>query len=94
MILHKSLCGEKDGKDTKKSLVLCVKLLMLIVYGLLNCHFYSISCLFHQLLPEMVKVVFLTDREIILGGLGLKSLQLYIDGKMSTSDEAILFPVL
>lgn len=47
-----------------------------------------------ELLPETVKVVFLTDQEIILGWFGAKSLHIYIDGKRSTSPEAILFPVV
>lgn len=39
-------------------------------------------------------MAFLADQEIILGWFGAKSLQIYIDGKMSTSPEAVLFPVV
>lgn len=93
MVLHKSLSGQKDFKDTRKYLVLRVKLLILIVYRLLNHYFYSFLPLSSELLPEMVKVVFLTG----ISDFGLfetESLQLYVDGKMSTSAEAVFFPVL
>lgn len=41
-----------------------------------------------------MKVVFLAGQEVILDWFGAEKLQVYIDGKMSSSAEAILFPAL
>lgn len=73
--------------------MLCVKLPVLIVYGLLNHYFYSFLPLSSELLPEMVKMVFLTGISNF-GWFETESLQLYVNGKMSTSAEAVFFLIL
>lgn len=71
MFLHKSVSGEEDLK-TRKSLPMYKASDTHCLWAFELLFLFYLVPLSSGLLPEMVKVIFLTGQEIILGALGLK----------------------